>query len=200
MPMATAACPYLCTGHGYCDNVRRECVCASSYNGTGCQIQTVPLQPNVTMTGYVPQGVWVYYFLTSSIIANNSVTVSMTPTTFGGDADLYLQLEEHPTLTTYLARNITQFFRPTAKITTVVLSSSGTVYIGVYGFVATAYTLNVSVMFVLAGWTEILVIVVPVLIVVASTLLAVLVCYRKKTTDELPSQDKSALKVTLLSQ
>ena len=88
------------------------------------------------MSGSVSQGQLTTYSV--PVIAGRAIVIR---TVAPNDVDLYLQLNTAPTTSSYLARGYTTSGNETLRL---VPTASGTLFIGVHGYVASTYTLQTS--------------------------------------------------------
>lgn len=105
-----------------------------------CGTGDTQLTSGVAVSGQsVAAGAWKYYYITVPAGATN-LTFATTAAT--GDVDIYTQFNAKPTLTTYICRPYTGSGNETCSATN---PSSGTWWLGVYGYAAGSFTVTGTV-------------------------------------------------------
>eukprot|EP01114_Cavostelium_apophysatum_P024090 TRINITY_DN931_c0_g1_i1.p1 TRINITY_DN931_c0_g1~~TRINITY_DN931_c0_g1_i1.p1 ORF type:complete len:605 (-),score=120.61 TRINITY_DN931_c0_g1_i1:72-1886(-) len=135
--MITASCPNACSGHGSC--ISGRCVCDSGYGGNDCSKRITAITAG---TSYTNQGLaksqWDYY----SIQLSSGNELTFTTTEFGtGDCDLYVKLNELPTIINWDYANVTT---KDSSIIRILDPNPGKWYLGIFAFDACSYQLTVS--------------------------------------------------------
>jgi len=135
---STTQCVSRCSDHGTCSG--STCNCQETYAGPYCENKTVPLQQNVSVTGYVDQNVWNYYTFQSSLQTN--VLITVTQTTDTGDCDIYVRFDDTPSRWQFDFIHIT-----TEKTFTLTVPNAvgKVIHIGVLGWTASGYSMTVSI-------------------------------------------------------
>jgi hypothetical protein len=126
-----------CNGHGSCSNGR--CICSQGYAGDDCSYVIVALTSgNKISNQHAARGQWLYYTIQTN--AGSALVVEVNQTSVGGDVDLYMQMNQIPTLNSpYKDTSINQNFALTIPD-----AGTGTWYIGIYGFVDTTYAIKAT--------------------------------------------------------
>jgi serine protease len=91
-----------------------------------------------TLSGSIASGAWAYS-AALPVLAGTTFTATMTGT---GDPDLYVRFGSQPTTTTYACRPYLSGASESCSIT--VPTGSTTAYVGVRGYTAGTYTVNIS--------------------------------------------------------
>jgi len=131
------ACPSDCSNHGVCSS--GTCNCNVGYTGADCSIPLSSLTSGQEVRGNVTTFQWSYYSISVSYVGS-ALNIFMNQTSSSGDCDIYVQVNTLPTRSVYYARDIS-----TAKNTKLAVSNiqtTGTWYIGAYGFSACSYILK----------------------------------------------------------
>lgn len=192
--MLVVICPNACTGHGVCNTTTSSCSCEAGYTGDDCSQYVPLLEPGLVVRGYVPRGVWVYYQIYAQVLNLNAFHAVLTADTPGGDPDLYVRIGLPPTLSQWSLKNVS--FLSNSSVT-FVSDTSQLFYLGVYGSVASWYTLDVYMAFSLAGWPLALVIAFPIMVVVVATSLLIVVF--RKPKDDVEITESNTLAKSLLN-
>jgi len=113
------------------------CQCNAGFSGSDCSVGLTRLNMGVGFTDYVGYQQWNYYQLSVGTTTDLLVMVNQTSTT--GDVDLYIKYNQIPTMWNYDFRDtsLLQNFAVTINEPT-----SGTWYLGAYGFQATNYSIK----------------------------------------------------------
>jgi len=87
-------CTSQCSGHGTCQPVNPNpmCACNAGYTGGYCEYRTSPLALAETVSGIADAGTWNYYKFVSN--STNRLVLSMTEQTSSGDCDLYVRAHD----------------------------------------------------------------------------------------------------------
>ena len=134
-------CPNDCTGHGTCewDAVSNGpvCVCNSGWFGDYCSYEVVPLTNDTDVSGSVEKREWAYYSFVNTL---NTFTVELTQ----GDAseedcDLYVRYGDIPSQVKFDYRDVSVNTGYSLQVTE---ATSGTYFLGVYGFKQCTYQLK----------------------------------------------------------
>ena len=120
-------CPPGCDRHGECGG-NGTCICENDYEGDDCSIYNRQLQSGEAVPGIVNRQTWRYYNLFTPTTQELKFNLTKTGR---GDCGIYVEKDSFPTRSLYLARNISEGQTLTLKLPS---SSTGTYYVGVYGF------------------------------------------------------------------
>jgi hypothetical protein len=105
-----------------------------------CGTGDTQLTSGVPVTGQsVTAGAWKYYYIT---VPPGATNLTFTTTAATGDVDIYTQFNAKPTLSTYICRPYTSSGNETCSATN---PSSGTWWLGVYGYAAGSFTVTGTV-------------------------------------------------------
>jgi len=124
-------CPNDCSGHGQC--LGRECVCSQGWSGDDCSVSDTPVTLGQVVSDTLTQFQWKYYHVAIPQ-SGSGLSFSLTQTASGTDCDIYIQKDDFPTFSSYLARDISMNSQVTVNITN---AGSGVWFAGVYGFACT---------------------------------------------------------------
>eukprot|EP01125_Pyxidicula_operculata_P005385 TRINITY_DN191_c7_g1_i1.p1 TRINITY_DN191_c7_g1~~TRINITY_DN191_c7_g1_i1.p1 ORF type:complete len:584 (-),score=76.02 TRINITY_DN191_c7_g1_i1:920-2671(-) len=136
-------CPAECSRHGTCSG--SQCVCNTNFVGEQCENMTAPLSDGQVLSGFVAENSWNYYTYTPkdgqkavviTVTQDNSRNISLH-----GDADLYVRRGGYPTrfLYDYIELSPQNTFSYTISD-----AVTDKLYIGVFGWSATGYTITVE--------------------------------------------------------
>ncbi len=127
-------------------------VSISGANQTGknftatCGSSDTQLSNGVAVTGQsVAQGAWKYYYIT---VPSGATSLELKTTSASADVDIYTQLTNKPTSSSYVCRPYTSSGNETCTQTN---PTAGTWWLGVYGYAAGSYTVTGT--YVLGGTT-----------------------------------------------
>lgn len=134
-------CPGGCSSHGTCgpDGV---CACSAGYGGADCALTNRSLTLNQPLSDAVVRGAWAYFYYDITE-AKEKLVVSMDAE---HDADLYVRREQLPTQWANDAFNVSSPAAGQRDLASVTLQSPtpGRLYVGVFGFEASTFTIKVS--------------------------------------------------------
>ena len=88
------SCQSECSYHGNC--VSGSCQCQTNFSGVDCGNMTAPMQIGETVSGYVSQGTWNYFYYLSNTESNIVFTLDVS--TPQGDADIFVLKNSYPSL------------------------------------------------------------------------------------------------------
>jgi len=135
--LAEAQCPNDCSGHGRCSTT--TCTCNTGWVGDDCSLPLQTLKTNSPTTGTVGTRLWQYYAVKFDNPPPTYFAVYVNQTS-GGDADLYIKLNDAPSRYVFDQRDIGSGVSSFINVTQPI--RNGTYYIGVYGFMAVSYMIN----------------------------------------------------------
>jgi hypothetical protein len=128
-------CPNGCSGHGDCR--MGTCTCYPFYGGSDCSLSARQLTARQRVGGSVELGQWSYYVFN---LEENTFDVIINETSAQGDVDIFVKYAAFPNETHFDYRDISVSKNFALTIST---KTKGYWYIGVFGFQATSYMIQV---------------------------------------------------------
>jgi hypothetical protein len=131
-------CPNACSGHGMCAMDR--CQCHDGWAGLDCSTPVEKVSLGRVVSNTVGQMAWKYYVV--NLASPHSVSVQLNETRLGGDADLFIKFGALPNNTYFDYRDVTT--EPSVKLDVMPPTRTFVMYVGVYGFASTSYSLLIA--------------------------------------------------------
>ena len=126
--VVSSSCPLDCNNHGTC-NSDGTCTCDQYHVGEDCSVSSQEIRTNKAYSGTVTNRMWTYYRLPTT--SPETITWTMTLEVEDTDCDLFVNKDEYPAFTDYIARNISVL----PELTITLEDAEPATYIaGVYGF------------------------------------------------------------------
>jgi len=131
-----ADCPNGCSNAGDC--IEGKCHCQSFYGGADCSMHATLLRSGQKVSDALGAHQWNYYVF--NLVRDNTFDVIVNETGNAGDVDVFVKGGSFPNETTWDYRDVSTSHN---FALTVANSNNGYYYIGVYGFLATNYQIQV---------------------------------------------------------
>eukprot|EP00010_Vexillifera_abyssalis_P000361 CAMPEP_0201552778 /NCGR_PEP_ID=MMETSP0173_2-20130828/17836_1 /ASSEMBLY_ACC=CAM_ASM_000268 /TAXON_ID=218659 /ORGANISM="Vexillifera sp., Strain DIVA3 564/2" /LENGTH=572 /DNA_ID=CAMNT_0047963323 /DNA_START=78 /DNA_END=1796 /DNA_ORIENTATION=+ len=134
------SCGSNCNGHGTCRN--GQCQCEAGWSGEFCDEQSQQLRPGHSVSGSVDTYEWQYFYIDGDSSTMDQLKFTMHDTQSQSDCDLYVRMDDEPTLFYWDYANFTTGDTSIINISQV---EDSTYHVGVYGYANCHFELEATV-------------------------------------------------------